>query len=450
MEQAISQLINLGEVKPRDEWLDYLQFGLNQNDVPELIKIIEDLRHNWAALHAWRALGQIGNPQAIQPLLNQFSKLCDDDWAISELCIVMGMIGQPAIEALGNYLKDKRRKEYARIMASDSLAQIVVHHPETRDTVLDVYHSYLSNPDHSAVDLNGLLISQLIDLKTTELIDEISALFQANAVDIQICGDFEDVQIAMGLLQQRKTPKPDYRSTGMKKLAETMQMLEKNKADDGIPGNYQRIDHYLDRYGSDESILCISELDGYFSAIVCAPEMILPSQWMLGIWGGEEFSPEWESVQHAQEFNSLILNHYNEVLQSFQNDFFSPLYLEGQFEGKTTMIVDEWCTGFWRGYLLWLDEENKNDPVTQSAVHTIYPFATEKGFEILEILSKNEIISLQKQIEPAVIKLYQRNNASYLQSLKKTETFKRNQPKVGRNEPCPCGSGKKYKKCCLH
>ncbi|MFB4158971.1 SEC-C metal-binding domain-containing protein [Geomicrobium sp. JSM 1781026] len=22
-------------------------------------------------------------------------------------------------------------------------------------------------------------------------------------------------------------------------------------------------------------------------------------------------------------------------------------------------------------------------------------------------------------------------------------------PKVGRNEPCPCGSGKKYKKCCM-
>lgn len=30
----------------------------------------------------------------------------------------------------------------------------------------------------------------------------------------------------------------------------------------------------------------------------------------------------------------------------------------------------------------------------------------------------------------------------------KVETFKREQPKVGRNEPCPCGSGKKYKKCC--
>ncbi len=31
----------------------------------------------------------------------------------------------------------------------------------------------------------------------------------------------------------------------------------------------------------------------------------------------------------------------------------------------------------------------------------------------------------------------------------KVVPFKRESPKVGRNEPCPCGSGKKYKKCCL-
>jgi uncharacterized protein YecA (UPF0149 family) len=29
------------------------------------------------------------------------------------------------------------------------------------------------------------------------------------------------------------------------------------------------------------------------------------------------------------------------------------------------------------------------------------------------------------------------------------ETFVRTSPKVGRNDPCPCGSGKKHKKCCL-
>ena len=30
------------------------------------------------------------------------------------------------------------------------------------------------------------------------------------------------------------------------------------------------------------------------------------------------------------------------------------------------------------------------------------------------------------------------------------ETVFREDPKTGRNDPCPCGSGKKYKKCCLH
>jgi SEC-C motif-containing protein len=29
-----------------------------------------------------------------------------------------------------------------------------------------------------------------------------------------------------------------------------------------------------------------------------------------------------------------------------------------------------------------------------------------------------------------------------------SQTVRREEPKVGRNEPCPCGSGKKYKKCC--
>ncbi|MBK5252248.1 MAG: SEC-C domain-containing protein [Peptostreptococcaceae bacterium] len=29
-----------------------------------------------------------------------------------------------------------------------------------------------------------------------------------------------------------------------------------------------------------------------------------------------------------------------------------------------------------------------------------------------------------------------------------SKTFKREEEKVGRNDPCPCGSGKKYKKCC--
>ncbi|MYL02335.1 MAG: hypothetical protein F4013_11765, partial [Gammaproteobacteria bacterium] len=27
------------------------------------------------------------------------------------------------------------------------------------------------------------------------------------------------------------------------------------------------------------------------------------------------------------------------------------------------------------------------------------------------------------------------------------QTYRRARPRVGRNDPCPCGSGKKYKRC---
>jgi preprotein translocase subunit SecA len=34
------------------------------------------------------------------------------------------------------------------------------------------------------------------------------------------------------------------------------------------------------------------------------------------------------------------------------------------------------------------------------------------------------------------------------EEMQKKQTVVRKDKKVGRNEPCPCGSGKKYKKCC--
>ncbi|MBZ0106330.1 MAG: SEC-C domain-containing protein [Sulfuricella denitrificans] len=37
---------------------------------------------------------------------------------------------------------------------------------------------------------------------------------------------------------------------------------------------------------------------------------------------------------------------------------------------------------------------------------------------------------------------------NFWQARRKGTTVKRDTPKVGRNEPCPCGSGKKFKQCC--
>ncbi len=42
----------------------------------------------------------------------------------------------------------------------------------------------------------------------------------------------------------------------------------------------------------------------------------------------------------------------------------------------------------------------------------------------------------------------ERQTAVSSQSQAQNTTIKRTTPKVGRNDPCPCGSGKKYKNCC--
>jgi len=35
-----------------------------------------------------------------------------------------------------------------------------------------------------------------------------------------------------------------------------------------------------------------------------------------------------------------------------------------------------------------------------------------------------------------------------IQPRRKIEPYVRKEPKIGRNQPCPCNSGRKYKKCC--
>jgi uncharacterized protein YecA (UPF0149 family) len=48
---------------------------------------------------------------------------------------------------------------------------------------------------------------------------------------------------------------------------------------------------------------------------------------------------------------------------------------------------------------------------------------------------------LKEKLKPFMLKKMER--------FSKKDLFKKQKRKIGRNEPCPCGSGKKYKKCCL-
>jgi hypothetical protein len=122
----------------------------------------------------------------------------------------MGMPGEPAIEPLADFLNDPRHREFAKVIALDSLAEIARHQPDCRERIIQCYRDYMSTPDESAVTLNGLLIGRLLDLRAAEAIDGIRQLFARDCVDITCAGDLEDVEIELGLRQTSITPRPDY------------------------------------------------------------------------------------------------------------------------------------------------------------------------------------------------------------------------------------------------
>ncbi len=87
------------------------------------------------------------------------------------------------------------------------------------------------------------------------------------------------------------------------------------------------------------------------------------------------------------------------------------------------------------------------------------PFELEKLEETTEVTIKIDFVKLyKKMVEYKADHLYSLPQWSNVfdedeltklyKEQKKSTTIVHDGPKIGRNDPCPCGSGKKYKKCC--
>lgn len=67
---------------------------------------------------------------------------------------------------------------------------------------------------------------------------------------------------------------------------------------------------------------------------------------------------------------------------------------------------------------------------------------------IIQIYRKMIEDGVNIENEKEVEKWMEKNQHLFAGDVPKVETYRREKPKIGRNDPCPCGSGKKYKKCC--
>ena len=217
---------------------------------------------------------------------------------------------------------------------------------------------------------------------------------------------------------------------------------------------YDRINNVLLEYGNDEdtAILDASELDGYFFAIGCAPQLIPPSQWMPMIWGGEHYAPEWPDMKTAQEFIADVMQHYNDVMQQLNHNQCNPLFNVNEFENKDVIVVDEWCYGFQRG--IGMMDNTAADKLADNLdmIAPIMLFSSDELDEKRDQLSEKEIEEFQNMIPECVIAIRNLLGAPLASPVKTGKSyvapFAHATQKPGRNDLCPCGSGRKYKKCC--
>ncbi|MBJ7552804.1 UPF0149 family protein [Marinomonas spartinae] len=174
---------------------------------------------------------------------------------------------------------------------------------------------------------------------------------------------------------------------------------------------YERLDYYLSAYGCERSLLCVSELDGFLTAIGCSAQELAPDQWLTTIWGTEEDQPEWLTQEEEDEFLSLVLIMYMETMNALVHGEISPVYLEQEFDGKFQLVVEEWCLGFVRGARLaglGLDESNRD--FYNEVLAPVRLFGTSTGWKKLENMVEEEVDFWRDTIEPSILRLAQFNH----------------------------------------
>jgi uncharacterized protein len=197
----------------------------------------------------------------------------------------------------------------------------------------------------------------------------------------------------------------------------------------------------------------VEELDGFFAALISGPETVMPSEYYREVFGGEMSDAcEFSSVEEANEVLGLLMRHWNIIASAlFKGEVYVPLLLQDE---NGVAHGNDWARGFMRGMgmrhdgwaelvnddkhggclipMMMLCHEHDEDPEMRPK-----PISTEQREDVIVHMAAGLLRAYQ----------YFRSRRQVSASAHGSD-LRGNAPKVGRNDPCPCGSGKKYKRCC--
>lgn len=201
-----------------------------------------------------------------------------------------------------------------------------------------------------------------------------------------------------------------------------------------------------------DTAMNIERFDGFLCALVSGPDTVMLSEyWPIALGCDPATTQVFSTDEETREIIGLVLKHWNSIATRLHGgEIYSPVFLEDD-AGQASGI--EWAKGFFEGVNirreLW--EELFEDEDAGALLVPMLSLALEDDPDPeirskLPQLEKREDILATAAIALAGIYDYFKQRRTPLMS---STPVRRSEPKVGRNEPCPCGSGAKYKNCCL-
>ncbi len=237
-------------------------------------------------------------------------------------------------------------------------------------------------------------------------------------------------------------------------------------------------------------------LDGYLCGVLVQPVLLEPATWLAHVFDFDARPlPDDVDAPWRQRTTALILRRHAHLNQAMLEDgWFDPLVLEFDedhpaappAEGEDTDEHDAmaglspapgrpkpdeplggrseatgglnpvsqslmpWVAGFQHATLCFPDLMELPDDAVMAALARLFrhlPAETDEEREVVATLDREHpLATLDDAMEELVVTVADLSELT--RELRyKVDTVKREAPKVGRNDPCPCGSAKKFKQC---
>jgi len=216
----------------------------------------------------------------------------------------------------------------------------------------------------------------------------------------------------------------------------------------------EALDEFLCSERSPPQSMMLSDLDGFLTGIAIGPEPIMPSEWLPLVWGGEQ--PVFADGQEAQAVLGAIMSRYNQIVREVADGSFQPI-LWAAPDG--TAIAGDWAEGFGLAVSL---RTTAWDPLLKAKRHALLLFPILALGVDQDFLSKFGLDTEDQEDiareAPAILPACVMGIAEFWRDRKphrgrglredRIKSAVRIADKTGRNDPCSCGSGIKFKKCC--